>query len=778
MVQVALRSFRIQNFRSIVDTGWKNLASDNVTILIGQNESGKTSILEGLQSFYSGEIIEDVLRGDQTMPIISCGFSLEGNHVLTDIIDIKKVPDELLKKIEKRKTFFLTRVWADDKSNEVFVSGEEIFDFFESIRIEEKKIEKLTIENIESIISKAENANDELTHIEQEKKEEENQLTLKRKLLDDFSRAHKKAKKPDLKLIAENDLKLAEKEYSAQEEKYIKVVAEHDRIKLETEKLNERLDVCFRAKKFLNRQVELDSQIAEAQMEVQEFRHSYELSTSFKDQKRNKKKLENAEIELRNFTQEQQDINDAVNKALLVAHKVITEKQTLKTAEYQADKEVAEKHRYYTLVEFGEALFSYVPVFEFFEDFSGLLPNKIDLEDILNEHEHIEGYKAARNFLKLAGLDSSFFREKNQRILKQRIASLNNEVSVNFQDYWSQQVGKDSKIKLHFELEHYDYTVPEKSGKPYLEFWIRDKNERLYPKQRSRGVRWFLSFYLELKAASTGKTQNRVLLIDEPGLSLHARAQEDVLKVFEDLKESMQIMYCTHSPHLVNTEKLYRVLAVQRAIEEDDKSESVVYEPSSLTMASADTLTPIYSLMGIRLSDQQFINPTNNIIVPDTTTYYYLHWLARLIPKASELNFIPASNSETIPLLVNILESWHINFGILVFAKQNKDLAEQIRNETLLTGEEEEQKKILLLNKFGLIEDIFSTLDFKKYILLKREGITDSNSRYILSNNLSRKILATNFVNNFDDSTFTIDKFDETSKKNIIELFDKLISLI
>ncbi|MEZ4999702.1 MAG: hypothetical protein R2727_03185 [Bacteroidales bacterium] len=41
-----------------------------------------------------------------------------------------------------------------------------------------------------------------------------------------------------------------------------------------------------------------------------------------------------------------------------------------------------------------------------------------------------------------------------------------------------------------------------KAGKPYLEFWVKDEGERLYPKQRSRGVRWFLSFYLELMAAS------------------------------------------------------------------------------------------------------------------------------------------------------------------------------------------------------------------------------------------------------------------------------------
>lgn len=43
-----LKSFRIINFRSIVDTGWIPFSPDGVTVLVGQNESGKSSILEAL----------------------------------------------------------------------------------------------------------------------------------------------------------------------------------------------------------------------------------------------------------------------------------------------------------------------------------------------------------------------------------------------------------------------------------------------------------------------------------------------------------------------------------------------------------------------------------------------------------------------------------------------------------------------------------------------------------------------------------------------------------
>ena len=70
-----LVAFRVQNFRSIVDTGWHQLAHDNITSLIGQNESGKTSILEALKAFHDGNLIEDMLRSDLSLPNVTCQFS-------------------------------------------------------------------------------------------------------------------------------------------------------------------------------------------------------------------------------------------------------------------------------------------------------------------------------------------------------------------------------------------------------------------------------------------------------------------------------------------------------------------------------------------------------------------------------------------------------------------------------------------------------------------------------------------------------------------------------
>ncbi|MCK5463563.1 MAG: ATP-binding protein, partial [Bacteroidales bacterium] len=382
-------------------------------------------------------------------------------------------------------------------------------------------------------------------------------------------------------------------------------------------------------------------------------------------------------------------------------------------AEDMVDKERNKNNGFYSESEMADIASSHIPVFELFEDFSSLLPNRIDLEDVFSMNATVEGYKAARNFLVVSGLKATFFEERNSRILKHKIEKLNNEITLNFQDYWRQSLGKTNKIKVHFELEHYDDSHPDKMGKPYLEFWIKDDLERLYPKQRSRGVRWFLSFYLELKAnAIENKERSRVFLIDEPGLSLHARAQEDVLKLFEDIKEDIQIVYSTHSPHLINLNKLYRLLAVQRAIEDDMRSETVIFSPKSLNDASTDTLSPIYTLMGTKMSDHQFVKKKNNIIVEDTPTYYFLSTIFDLASYHKELYFLPSTDVTNVPMLVNLLMGWRLDFIVLLDddAEGNR-VYQELRSNIYLNNDEIANKKLVRIDNFRSVEDLFSTID-------------------------------------------------------------------
>lgn len=775
MTLINLVSFRIKNFRSIVDSGWRTLASDNVTVLIGQNESGKTSVLESLQNFYDNNLNEDVLRSDNSYPEISCRFKIENNNNLASLLNKSKLPPELHQTINDQNEFTLTRKWSDVKSSTLFISSDEIFDYYNHKLTQEGEIEEKSKIEIEEFIRNSEGVFKDLERTESNKIDIQKEFKLIRKELESKQKQLRKAKKPDLRVVAEKEVNFAKSQFEAKEKELYDIIDKYEKLKIKTQDLTEKLSAGKNYQNAIMKQSIICNLLEESRKKLIDLEHIYELSTRDKIKRNLLIKIQKQRIENNKLKNELKQVKQSAKLSIIVAVKVFNNKIRFKQAEEEARKEIKNLNKFYTLEKIGEELFEHIPVFEFFEDFGGLLPNKIDLEDLLNENSYTEGFKATRSFLKIAGLDTSFFREKNQRILKQRIEKLNSDVTVDFQDYWSQIVGKDNKIKLHFELEHYDYTVPEKSGKPYLEFWIKDSLERLYPKQRSRGVRWFLSFYLELKATAAGsKNSNRVVLIDEPGLSLHAKAQEDVLKVFEDLKKNMQIIYCTHSPHLIKPEKLYRILAVQRSNENDDKSETLVYEPDMLSEVSADTLTPLYSVMGIRFNNQQFVQ-AQNIIVEDVITYFYLTNLASLIPEMSKIHFIPASDLQSISLLINILAGWKLDYGILLFGSNKKDFIKKLENETLL---KDSNKRVKLFQDFNKIEDIFSAVDFKKYVLLKRIGLIDKNSDYIISNNLSRNILAANFVNKVYDNKLTLDDFDETTKENTKELFQGISTIL
>ena len=71
--------------------------------------------------------------------------------------------------------------------------------------------------------------------------------------------------------------------------------------------------------------------------------------------------------------------------------------------------------------------------------------------------------------------------------------------------------------------------------------------------QRSEGFQWLVSFFVVFFAEAASNHKNAILLLDEPGLSLHALKQKEFRKTVSRLSEENQTIYTTHSPFLVTT---------------------------------------------------------------------------------------------------------------------------------------------------------------------------------------------------------------------------------
>ena len=328
-----------------------------------------------------------------------------------------------------------------------------------------------------------------------------------------------------------------------------------------------------------------------------------------------------------------------------------------------------------------------------------------------------------------------------------------------------------TRFNIEFALQFRDSKDAQKAGQPYLVFWIKDGKERLYPKQRSKGVRWFLSFYLQLRASAlSSPEQGHVFLIDEPGGSLHSKAQEDVLKVFEDNKKKIQIIYTTHSPYLIKLETLYRLLAVQR--DDDDNSQTKVMDINSLGGASRDTLSPIYTLMGANFSDQQVIQKNHNVLLEEISAFYYLKAFWKLTNSTKDPHFLPATGVNNIPLMAYLFLGWNVNFLVLVDDEPSGRKVFNELKQNLFANDDEKAKKALLKidGKKG-IEDIFSVDDFKKWILGNETEIVQApNSEFIKQKGESKAICALNFMLKVNEGQLKFDSLEKQTQEDIKNL--------
>jgi len=758
-----LKAFRIKNFRSIVDTGWQNISPDNITCLIGQNESGKTSVLEGLRVFYTGVISEDVLRSDLSLPEVSCRFTVPEGW----LIKITENPGtELRELLSGLSHLELTRTWIADLSSVIHVSGE-ISQYLDSLEdawriylndvTDKLEEEMISIRDLESTFSGL---------IEQESEIRIRLTPIEVKSIG-FRLFGKKTAEPDSQKSAHfPGLRNQLNEIKRQKEEINDLLQKRHEIKRAGEKWKKLLDRCE----------QIDTHLRELSLKLEE-RH--QRMTLLMRPIEDEEDIEWKEV-LFDYrkTRSEREVKIAELDSHVAYSGYIIEGCNEEEAERKVSEIIQSYKSQYNSTFLGKKYFEYCPVFEMFEDFGSLLPNRIDMEDIISGNEHVEGYKAARNFLSLAHLDYSFFQQPSSRILKQKIENLNNTLTHNFHDFWQQSIGRNNKIHIQFELDHYNASYGGKAGKPYLEFWIKDEGERLYPKQRSRGVRWFLSFYMELKASANLKDKQMVLLVDEPGVSLHARAQEDVLKVFEDIKDKIQIIYTTHSPHLVEINKLYRVLAVQRDDLDSVRSTSRILDPLQLSSASPDTLTPLQSILGNPMGGDGFSANRVNLIVNDTGSFYLLNAIILLTGFKGKVCVIPSTNVSSIPLLCNIMMGWGMDFAVMLFENDDEiKMADLLRNSVFRTGNASKEIIIRMPGAFLNSEDILSTLDFKNYLLESREGITIPNSVYIREKELPRNFLFSRFLSNAKSGKIKISDFDEETLENFKVITDLLTGL-
>ncbi|WPO43646.1 ATP-dependent nuclease [Tardiphaga sp. 42S5] len=430
----------------------------------------------------------------------------------------------------------------------------------------------------------------------------------------------------------------------------------------------------------------------------------------------------------------------------------------------------------------ASAVFEAAPLTVLFDEETGLLPDSIDITTKDGDHELVgEGATAASNYLALAGIDLDQLMSGDIRSRENLLNRGNKKVSSDFATFWSQTIGHSDRLHLRCDLNFHGSNEKGKAGQPYLIFWISDGQNHLYPKQRSTGVRWFLSFYLQLKAADESSL-GTLFLLDEPGANLHSKAQADVLSLINKLKNDQQIIYSTHSPHMIEYDKLYRVLAVQREGLDDD-TPTVVMHAHKLGGASRDTLSPLLTAMGADFSQQNVIKKRNNVILEEMSGFYYLKSFWKITGEKQEAHFIAATGANNVEALASMFIGWGLDFIIAVDDDPTgRSVFNGIKRRIFADDEILSRSRMIKISGKG-IEDIFSTDDFKSLVLGEPELAYEcENSHYVKENQISKTMLAYQFWLRVSAEKEKLRKMSSETQNNIAtlvkEISTRLISAV
>jgi len=377
---------------------------------------------------------------------------------------------------------------------------------------------------------------------------------------------------------------------------------------------------------------------------------------------------------------------------------------------------------------------NFFPNFILFKTFEDVLPSQIPISQVPQN-------ELVKDLAKISGLDSTLIQptiDPRKRIKHKE--EINLKLQEDYKEFWSQD---NSKIKVEW-------------GDTDIYFFIEEDRELYKPEIRSKGKQWHLAFYIRVTARSV-EGGNNVLLIDDPGLFLHAKAQKDILKKLEKCAQCLQIIYATHSPYLMPSDKLSRVRLIIKYDREGTKIEKVTAK------ADKETLTPILTAIGEDLSVGIRVDKKNSVVVEGYSDYLYLTTFKNLLNIQTELNFVPSVGADNVVHVGAVLFGWGLD---PIFVLDNDDKGNRIKGKLEEKLSIDKERTILIPeNEEGSIEDLFSKEDFLKYI--------ESNIQ-----THSKVLTATRFYQEVENGKIKISDITDETKQNFKYLFERLNELV
>ena len=391
-----------------------------------------------------------------------------------------------------------------------------------------------------------------------------------------------------------------------------------------------------------------------------------------------------------------------------------------------------------TSKEIRQKILKKIPKFVFYSDY-GNLDSEIFLPRVIEDLERDDLSESAR--AKVRTLEVLF---KYVGLSPQEIYELGNDrkVVVKTMDYNNRVVSTEEEDLSEEEVKEWSEKKKERGvllrsaatelSTSFKKWWLQgdyifdfqadgnhfriNVSDKLRPEQielegRSRGLQWFFSFFLVFLVETKEEHSNTILLLDEPGLSLHPIAQYDLAKFFKKLSEDNQLIYTSHSPFLVDMDNLANVKAVYVDSEtgRTKVSSNLRYNDSD----SEKSIYPIHAALGLTVSDTLLLG-CKPILVEGPSDQIYLTLIKRFLigigklQYSKEIVFIPTGGVKGMSPVSKLVASRDNELPVVLL---DSDKAGEDFQKQLKSGKYVEQKNKVLGVKDFIGENIYEIED-------------------------------------------------------------------
>ena len=233
-------------------------------------------------------------------------------------------------------------------------------------------------------------------------------------------------------------------------------------------------------------------------------------------------------------------------------------------------------------------------------------------------------------------------KKKERSILLQSASAT---LTDHFRDWWRQG---DHRFRFEADGNHF-------------RIWVADDRRptEVELENRSSGLQWFLSFYLVFLVESQEDHSGAILLLDEPGMSLHPHAQRDLSAFFDNLSTNNQILYTSHSPFLVDADRLERARKVFVANDGSTKATSDLRHAEGEDK-QAGAAYAVHSALNLSVGESLLVG-CRAVLVEGASDQHYLTAIKSLlvacgeIRPSRELVFVPSGGASNMGVVAGIL---------------------------------------------------------------------------------------------------------------------------